>query len=337
MILVTLGPKSDDEDTWQQMAAAGADAFRVPFAKETPAAQFDKCQRIKRCKWTHRQPTVLADLPGGKPRTANVSTISLAAGDKIRLVAGTSASENAPYQIGVSFMPSDWSLNDTLIFGDEELLARIVAEGNCQYECVIEKGGALRQKRGIVNRSRPHSYATITEFEHRIFQDTRSGLVDGYIFSFVDSVGDIMLAREELSLHGWQDRLLIAKVETAQGLANISEILAASDGVLIGLGDLLVEVGFQNFFKTLDGGLLQVKKRLETRKPIIIGTELLEISSVRKTPYRAEIGFVGYVLARGCTGLLLSGETTVGDQPYGAVAWARQLLLGEVLRDTEKL
>lgn len=203
-------------------------------------------------------------------------------------------------------------------------------QGHASY---IEKLTELENVQILLDLSGPRSTTTngIHKFDPnqknltpKDLHDLSFGIrnnIDWVALSYVSKPEDILELRKEIRKLG-SNIPIMAKIEHPKALKNITEIITVSDAIMIGRGDLGNEVGLQLLPSST---LLIIKKSLEQNKPVVVGTQILTSMIKNKQPTRAETTDAwlhGYV---GATGIMLSEETAVGENPKESVRWASNL------------
>jgi pyruvate kinase len=140
--------------------------------------------------------------------------------------------------------------------------------------------------------------------------------VDLVALSFVREAADVKTLRDFLTKHGHGHVQIVAKIEDQSAVKNINEIIDAADGVMVARGDLGVECPYEEL------PIIQrkiVKKCVQSIKPVIVATHMLESMISNPLPTRAEITDVANAVFEEADAIMLSGETTVGKYPARCV------------------
>src|SRR5437867_1356925 len=292
-IVATLGPATHTEAAIHALLDAGADVFRLNFAHGTQAEHGAVIETIRR-------------VAGDRP----VAIVQDLAGPKLRLdrpVRGR-AGEIVPLTLPASVRP-----------GDPVLLA----DGLMQLEVVdatrarIVVGGDIPAGKGI---NLPSSRLDIPALTDKDRDDLRFGVACGVDFvslSFVRRAGDL----DEVKRSGVP---VVAKVETAEAVTHIEEIVAAADAVMVARGDLGVEVPIERV-PIVQKKLIALANR--AAKPVITATQMLRSMVASPLPTRAEATDVANAVLDGTDAVMLSEETAVGRFPVEAVAVMQRILV----------
>ena len=189
---------------------------------------------------------------------------------------------------------------------------RVDEVAGSEARCTVEIGGELSDKKSMSFPGKVLSQPYLSEQD---CDDIIFGIEHGVDFiacSFVSCKQDLLDIKEILSAHGAPDIELIAKIENSTGIANIEEICQECSGIMIGRGDLGVEIPLEE--------LPAVQKRIITKcrmlgKRVITATEMLESMIHNPRPTRAEASDVANAVYDGTSAIMLSGETAAGDHP----------------------
>ena len=222
-IVATIGPASDAAETLIQMARAGMDVARVPLAHSSMS---EAMERIRRIRAIIPQVAVLADLPGPKIRCTHFPDggVTLSAGDEILLVPGSAAPSSTAVRIGVALdeAVADLAEGDRVAIGDGGVSLVVIGRRGDDAACAVVSGGRLQGQPGVTIPASRISLTTPTpEDIYRIHELVAEG-VDHIAVSFVRFPADMAAARAAL---GGDKTMLVAKIETSDGVAHLDEIL----------------------------------------------------------------------------------------------------------------
>ena len=318
-IVCTIGPACEKEEIITEMIKAGMNVARLNFSHGTHEDHRKKFNLIKQVREKLNAPiAIMLDTKGPEYR------IGTFAGGKIRLREGDTFTFTVEEVVGdekrvsVSYkhlieelQPGDRILlsNGLLIFEVRELRER-------EAVCAVLAGGELSDKKSM---SFPNKVLKQQYLSEQDKADLLLGIelgVDFIACSFVSQKQDILDIRKFLKEHGGDDIDLIAKIENRAGVNNIEEILEVSDGIMIGRGDMGVEIPFEEL-PSIQKHLIQKCRILGKR--VITATEMLESMITNPRPTRAEITDVANAVYDGTSAIMLSGETAAGKYPVEAV------------------
>lgn len=311
-IVATLGPASMSVDVVRRMVEAGMSVARINLAhgSHKDHAQFVRVVR-RVAKEVGRPIAVMADLAGPKIRVGSLKDgrVELARGDVVVLT--TESVEGTKDRISVSepHLPHDVKKGQPIFLADGtlELLTQRIS-GN-DIECRVVHGGLLLPSKGVNLPKTKLHLESLTPRDRASLARLKTLGVDIVALSFVRRVDDLVRARKAMG--SWRPPI-VAKIEKAEAVRNLSAILEEADGVMVARGDLGVETSMEE--------LPSIQKRIIRRandlgKPVITATQML-LSMVESTrPTRAEAADVANAILDGSDAVMLSEETAMGKHP----------------------
>ena len=325
-ILATLGPASDDRDTIARMVKAGANAFRLNFSHGVKEDHAKRVKIIRDIAAETGQPlTILADLQGPKIRIGEVSDdVVLQKGAKFtfRLKDGK-GDENSvmlPHpEVFDAILPGH-----RMLVNDGKLQFKVtgVDDGLIHTEVVV--GGPLTDRKGVNIPDVALNISPLTEKDRADLDAALDLGVDWIALSFVQRVTDLVEARALIK----DKAALMAKIEKPQALEILSDLIAASDGVMIARGDLGVELPPERV-PGAQKDITRICRRVG--KPVVVATQMLESMIDSPTPTRAEASDVATAVFDGVDCVMLSAETAAGHYPVEAVE-----IMSRILHETER-
>ncbi len=317
-IVCTVGPASAAPDTLDRLAQAGMDVARLNFSHGSHAEHAEVIGRIREGESRWGKPVaIVQDLQGPKVRLGLFAGGSevVETGGTFTLTAqpvlGTAsrATITAPQLLGVL------APGDQIWLDDGMVQLRVEAVEGTEARCRVIAGGVLSDHKGVSFPRIPMPVSCLTEKDR---QDLEFGIQHGVDFvavSFVRSAADIQEVREFLHAHG-ADLPVVAKLERAEAVANLTEILPRVDAVMVARGDLGVEVPLEEV------PIIQkdvVRQARQARVPVIVATQMLESMVTHVRPTRAEVSDVATAIFDGVDAIMLSAETATGQHPVEAV------------------
>ncbi len=329
-IVTTIGPSSEDKQTLSAMAEAGANVIRLNFSH----GDFEEHKK-KVTRWREiadeqdRHLGVMQDLSGPEIRTGEFADgeVTLEAGEKFVLT--TKEVEGTADEVHVNYdqLPQDVEVGDEILLSDGKLQLTVTEIGQTSVTTKIDVGGTIAGRRGVNLPDTDLSMPALTEKDKEDLTFGARHNVDFVALSFVRSARDIHDLRTEMNEQDL-DAQIIAKIETQQAVDNLSEILDEVDGVMVARGDLAVEIGPKN----VPAVQKEIIRRCNTRGlPVITATQMLESMTDSRMPTRAEVSDIANAILDGTDAVMLSGETTVGDNPVESVK-----MMANVARETEQ-
>lgn len=331
-IIATLGPATDKPGTIDRLLDAGVDLFRLNYSHQTHADHARRMQEIRECTAARgREAGVIADLQGPKIRLERFGNDKIILRDSTTFVIDTKLDSGAGDEshVGVSYkeLPKDVKVGDTLLVDDGRIVLRVKDVSPHEVTCEVELGGELSGNKGLNRLGGGLSASALTEKDKRDMEHAAGLEVDYIAVSFPRFAEDIHTAREMLKSMG-SNAHIIAKIERAEALNNIEELIEASDAIMIARGDLGVEIG--------DAALPPTQKRLikmarDMDCAVITATQMMESMIEHPMPSRAEVFDVANAVLDGTDAVMLSAETSIGKYPEKTVA-----AMSRICAETEK-
>jgi pyruvate kinase len=319
-ILATLGPATDKGSVLKKMLAAGVDVVRLNYSHGTADDQARRAEMARKAAAElGRDIGILADLQGPKIRVESFKDgpVELQDGQAFALDTAWPKDAGTLEVVGCAYtdLPRDVAPGDTLLLNDGAISMKVENVEGTRISCTVQVGGLLSNRKGI-NRLGGGLSATALSFKDRI--DIREAValdVDFIAVSFPRSAADMMEARNLVREAGGQ-AALIAKIERAEALLELPEIVGASDGVMVARGDLGVEIG--------DAELPGWQKKIihqarEQNRLVITATQMMESMIASPIPTRAEVLDVANAVMDGTDAVMLSAETASGKFPVKVV------------------
>src|SRR5258706_889652 len=321
-IVATLGPACSDIPTLTRLFDAGVDVCRINFSHGNLDTAHALLQAVQAAMAKHGAPiAVLGDLGGPKIRLGAVRD-EAGSGAMPIAVGDTLVVQRDPVDAQSGRVRSTYPrLADAVRIGDRGLaeagMLRLVCTEKTAKElrCNCTAGGVLKSSKGINLPNTAVNIPSITEKDWQCIDWAIEHRLDYLGMSFVRKAEDLITLREYL-----RDKItdihLIAKIEKAEALREIDAIIAASDGLMVARGDLGVEMDVAQ--------VPIIQKDLVRRcrlagKPVIVATQMLQSMIEQSSPTRAEVSDVANAIFDGTDAVMLSGETSVGKFPLGAV------------------
>lgn len=330
-IIATIGPASRNYETISQMIGAGVDVLRMNFSHSTQEDHQQTVDHVR--KYNAENGTnicLLGDLQGPKLRVGMVENDEalLEDGKKILLTSTKSLSNADQLYIKYDQLAQDVKPGERILLDDGKLTLEILSSNNKDtLQALIVHGGKLSSKKGV---NFPNSNLSVPALSEKDKEDLAFAIenkVEWIALSFVRSASDILQVRELLH-HSHSRAKVIAKIEKPEAITNIHEIITASDGIMVARGDLGVEVELEKV------PILQkqiVKECIQSAKPVIIATQMMESMIQSPTPTRAETNDVTNAVLDGADAVMLSAETSTGAYPIEVVK-----IMDKIIRFAEK-
>ena len=331
-IVCTMGPNSDQPGILAGLIDAGMDVARFNFSHGDHEEHKDRMDRLKAVRKEKKIPVaILLDTKGPEIRTGlleNGKKVSLKEGET--LVLTTEEIVGNAQRISVSYkeLPADLQEGNTILVDDGLIELKVEKLSKTEITCTIVNGGDLDERKGVNVPNVSVNLPAITEKDKA---DILFGIqqdIDYIAASFVRKAEDILEIKRFLKENHGDHIDVIAKIENAEGVENIDEIIAVADGVMVARGDLGVEIPayeVPHVQKTI------IEKCNHHYKPVITATQMLDSMIRNPRPTRAEVTDVANAIYDGTDAIMLSGETAMGKYPLEAVE-----MMAHIALETEK-
>ena len=323
-IVATLGPASADAETISKMVGAGLDVARFNFSHGEHGEYRRMLESVRAAADEHRRAVaVLQDIQGPKIRVGTFpgGSIELVAGSRVVLRDGEG--EGSKVEIFVHHLAGlAPSPGERVLLSDGLITLSVIDGDDTGWAAEVVEGGVLGDHKGVAVPGIDVQLPVVTEKDAVDLAFGVSIGVDMVAASFVTSAADVERVRE---LAG--DVPVIAKVERASAYANLAEIAAAADGVMVARGDLGVELGFEPLPRIQKDIILRVSAAGGIS---ITATEMLESMTVSPRPTRAEVSDVANAVLDGSDAVMLSAETAIGKYPVRVIE-----VMGAICREAE--
>jgi len=319
-IVATLGPATDDMAVMDRLIAAGVDVVRLNLSHDTHDRHRERAERIRERAWASgRQIGVLLDLQGPKIRIGRFAegAVELSQGDWFTLDADFPLDGGNREHVGTTYadLARDVGRGDTLLLDDGAIELWVDEVIGNRIRCKVVVGGRLSDSKGINKKGGGLSAPALTAKDQEDIRFAAEVQADYVAVSFVRNGDDVRIAREIFKEAGGEGGI-VAKIERAEALRGIDDIIAAADAVMIARGDLGVEIG--------DAELPAVQKDIVSRaramnSVVITATQMMQSMIEHPIPTRAEVFDVANAVLDGTDAVMLSAETSVGNFPVKAV------------------
>ena len=318
-IVCTLGPATDNEEVLRQMMLEGMNVARCNFSHATYDEHKKRMDMIKKLRKEVGQPVaILLDTKGPEVRVKNFKDgrVTLEEGQLFTLTADEVEGTKDKVSVTYNRLYEDLEVGMRVLIDDGLIEMTVEQVDRTNIVCRVINGGIVSNHKGVnvpdVDLSMP--YISDKDREDILFGISQD--VDFIAASFVQKKEDILQLRRLLEKNGGSDIKIIAKIENAQGVTNIDDIIEVSDGIMVARGDMGVEIPYEEV------PVIQkkiIKKVYRTGKQVITATQMLESMIKNPRPTRAETTDVANAVYDGTSAIMLSGETAAGAYPVEAV------------------
>lgn len=318
-IICTLGPASDTEEVLREMIKAGMTVERFNFSHGSHEEHQKKLDVIKKLRKEMDIPlATLLDTKGPEIRLGLIEggKAVLEDGDTFVLTTEEIMGDKTRASISFKDLPKDVKEGDTILIDDGLIELRVEKVTATEITCTVMNGGKISDRKGV---NVPNVDLSMEYLSEKDRSDIEFGIQAGFDFiaaSFVRCAQDVLQIREILESNGCNTIKIIAKIENAQGVNNLDEILRVSDGIMIARGDMGVEIPLE------DVPVIQkmiIQRVYNSGKYVITATQMLDSMMNHPRPTRAEATDVANAIYDGTSVIMLSGETAAGKYPVESV------------------
>ena len=319
-IICTIGPASESEEILTAMCQAGMNIARINFSHGTHPEHARKMATIRRVREKLDLPiAIMLDTKGPEYRikTFRDGPVTLKEGAPFSLYVDDMPGDERGVSVNYAGLAEDLNPGDRVLLANGLLALEVKEIVGGEIRCVVTVGGELSDRKSMSFPGKVLNQVYLSEQDKA---DLLFGIdqgVDYVACSFVSRKQDLLDVRAFLDENGGARISLIAKLENQPGIDNVEEICEACEGIMIGRGDMGVEIPYEE--------LPAVQKHLIDKcrligKRVITATEMLESMIHNARPTRAEISDVANAVYDGTSAVMLSGETAAGKHPVEAVA-----------------
>jgi pyruvate kinase len=316
-ILATIGPKTGEKEMVAQLVDAGMNAARLNFSHGTHEEHAERARVVREVQaesgW--RTLAIVADLQGPKLRVGDLDEPRiLEKGDDL-VVAGEDSARGDDLPVAPSVIGDVLSVGHDILIDDGLVRLRVESVERGRARTTVVVGGVVTSHKGVNLPGVPLPIPALTRKDLGDLDFALDIGVDYVALSFVRSAADVrdlrrLLEEREATAH------VIAKIEKAEAVDALDDILAETHAVMVARGDLGVEIGPESV------PLIQkriIERSLRLGVPVITATQMLESMIHQAEPTRAEASDVANAILDGTSAVMLSGETAVGEYPVEAV------------------
>ncbi|MFN0161252.1 MAG: pyruvate kinase [Burkholderiales bacterium] len=317
-IVATLGPASSSADMLDRLIGAGVDVVRLNFSHGTAEDHVARARLVREVAARHKRGVaILADLQGPKIRVGKFKDgkVNLVNGAAFILDAQAEIGDDKSVGIDYKELPQDVKAGDVLLLDDGKIVLTVDRVVGHRVMTTVKVGGVLSNNKGINKQGGGLTAPPLTSKDIEDINTAVTLKADYLAVSFPKSGSDMYMARELMRARGGKS-MLIAKIERAEAIPALEDILKASDGIMVARGDLAVEVG--------DAAVPALQKRMirmarEMNKLTITATQMMESMITSPVPTRAEVSDVANAVLDGTDAVMLSAESASGKFPVEAV------------------
>ena len=318
-IVCTIGPACQNEEVLTGMCLAGMNVARLNFSHGTHEDHRKNIELIKRVREKLGMPiAILLDTKGPEYRigTFHEGKIFLSEGDSFVFTSREVEGDQNQVSVNYKDLPEEMKKGDRILLNNGLLVFEVESVQQSDICCRVLVGGELSNRKSMSFPNKVLKQTYLSEYDK---SDILFGIENGVDFiacSFVSVRQDLIDVKNFLHANGGDHLDIIAKIENRSGVDNIEDICRECDGIMIGRGDMGVEIPFVE--------VPAVQKKLTRKcrmlgKRVITATEMLESMIQNPRPTRAEISDVANAVYDGTSCIMLSGESAAGKYPVEAV------------------
>jgi pyruvate kinase len=319
-IICTMGPNTNDRELLKKMVQEGMDIARFNFSHGDYEEQKGRMDLVKSVRDELQIPiAILLDTKGPEIRTGllkDEKKVVLKENDIYTFTSEEIIGDEARGHITYEGLAEDLTIGNKILVDDGLLEFEVIEIAGKEIKCRVVNGGELGMRKGV---NVPNVVIKLPALTQKDKEDIIFGVsqnIDFIAASFVRSADCIKEIKAILKEHNAEHIPVIAKIENAEGINNIDEIIHYSDGIMVARGDLGVEIAADEL------PYLQkmiIKKCNEKYKPVITATQMLDSMMRNPRPTRAEVTDVANAIYDGTDAVMLSGETAAGKYPLDAL------------------
>ena len=318
-IVCTIGPACSDETILEQMCLAGMNVARLNFSHGTHESHQKTMDMLSRVRDRLALPiAIMLDTKGPEYRikTFQNGKVTLKEGDIFSFTTEDIEGDETRVAVNYKGLNHDLQPGDRVLLNNGLMAFEVEQTTDTDVICRVTVGGELSDRKSMAFPGKVLRQAYLSEQDKQDILFGARNRVDFIACSFVSCKQDLVDIKEFMKENGIEDIELIAKIENRSGVDNIEEICEECSGIMIGRGDMGVEIPFEE--------MPAIQKHLITKcrmlgKRVITATEMLESMIHNARPTRAEISDVANAVYDGTSAVMLSGETAAGQHPVLAV------------------
>ena len=322
-IVATLGPASSDPAILEQLIRAGVNVVRLNFSHGKAQDHIDRaCMVREAAQRAGREVAIMADLQGPKIRVGKFAEgkVFLEPSQKFILdAARTELGDIDAVGLDYKSLPQEVKAGDVLLLNDGLIVITVDAVKGDAVHTTVKLGGELSNNKGINKQGGGLTAPALTAKDMDDIRTAMSFQADYVAVSFPKNATDMEMARQLCNVAAAEYNHkpgLIAKIERAEAIPRLEEILLASDGIMVARGDLAVEVG-NAVVPALQKRMIKMAR--EHDKFVITATQMMESMITNPVPTRAEVSDVANAVLDGTDAVMLSAETAAGKYPLETV------------------
>jgi len=322
-IVATIGPASSTLEILTRMIEAGVNVVRLNFSHGKAQDHIDRANLVRQAAAAcGREIAIMADLQGPKIRVGKFEHGKIELENGAKFILDAACEMGNQHQVGLDYkeLPRDLKPADVLLLNDGLIVLVVDKVVGSAIHTTVKIGGELSNNKGINRQGGGLSAPALTAKDMEDIKTAMSFQADYVAISFPKNATDMVMARQLANIAGEAYKhkpQMIAKIERAEAIPVLQDILDASDGIMVARGDLAVEVG--------NAAVPALQKRMikmarASNKLAITATQMMESMIVNAMPTRAEVSDVANAVLDGTDAVMTSAETASGKYPIETVA-----------------
>lgn len=331
-VVCTMGPNTNNKELLRKLIQNGMDVARFNFSHGDHAEHKYRMDLVKQLREEeHATTAILLDTKGPEIRTGTLKDgkkVMLNTGATFTLTVDQIVGDDKKVSISYPGLVEDVDTGSTILIDDGLIGLKVLHRKEKEIVCEVVNGGELGEKKGV---NVPNVAVRLPAITEKDKEDIRFGVEQGIDFiaaSFVRNAECVLEIKAFLKELDAPYTPVIAKIENAEGIQNIDEIIRAADGVMVARGDLGVEIPAEEV-PYLQKMIIQ--KCNSNFKTVITATQMLDSMIRNPRPTRAEVTDVANAVYDGTDAVMLSGETAAGKYPLEALQ-----MMVHIIENTEQ-
>ena len=318
-IICTLGPSTDDPIILKNLMLSGMDVARINMSHQDHESHSKRIEMVKALRKELNLPiAILIDTKGPEIRLGTFSQpkVELKAGSIFTLTTDQIEGNETIASVTFTGLPGDVESGMHILIDDGLIDLEVQKTTKKEIVCKVKNGGFISARKGV---NVPGVKLTLPFMSDRDRSDIAFGCkmdADFVAASFTQCADDVLQIRQELEKNGNHSMRIIAKIENAEGVNNIDDIIKVSDGIMVARGDMGVEIPFEELPSIQK---ILIHKGYNAGLQVITATQMLDSMMKNPRPTRAETTDVANAIYDGTSAIMLSGETAAGAYPVEAV------------------
>ena len=331
-VVCTMGPNTNDKELMRKLMLNGMDVARFNFSHGDHEEQKSRMDLLKQLREEeHTNTAILLDTKGPEIRTGRLKDgkkVMLEAGATFTLTVDDIEGDDKKVSISYEGLVQDIDRGNTILIDDGLIGLKVVGKKEREIVCEVVNGGELGEKKGV---NVPNVAVRLPAITEKDKDDIKFGVeqeIDFIAASFVRNAECVLEIRAYLKELNAPHIPIIAKIENAEGIRNIDEIIRAADGIMVARGDLGVEIPAEEVPYLQK---MMIQKCNQNFKTVITATQMLDSMMRNPRPTRAEVTDVANAVYDGTDAVMLSGETAQGKYPLEALQ-----MMVHIIENTEQ-